>query len=94
MAQWLGSSSFRQGDASGAGWGCSAALPAEVRGTLHDIGIFRWGGGDQSRDQPSFPTIKRGVSLAVILQNSQYKHTRFHSRGVNAFGRSAEIPFY
>ena len=49
MARWLGSFGFRQGDASGAGRGCSAAPPAAVRGTLRDIGIFRRGGKEIKR---------------------------------------------
>jgi hypothetical protein len=81
MARWLGSFGFRQGDASGAGRGCSAAPPAAVRGTLRDIGIFRRGEGDQTRDQPSFATVGSVMSV-VIHARIQYESHILHVRGV------------
>jgi len=93
MARWLGSFDFRQGDASGAGRGCSAAPPAAVRGTLRDIGIFRRGKGIKRVINRRFSTVG-GVLSEVIHTRTQYESHIFPCWGCCTFVRSAEIPFY
>ena len=80
-ARSLGSSSLRQGDASGTGVGllCSAARS----GARHLARSIR-NSDEEAVKTTVFSDCRRGVLLAVILLNSSMNHTHFH-KGVLHF---------